>query len=132
MLCFEPSLFELSLFHAVKTLHSLSSKTSIYKCNLSLFCSEFVMISSSFSIQTAHGIVFFESRRQCLSEFIGYCFPSLVALAYQENTELSLISYQIVHFLEANRAPGFARFKLLPNPNPLLAILRQEEFHWKH
>ena len=78
-----------------------------------------------------HGLVF-QSRKLCFSEVLGYCFPSLVGLACQENTELSLISDQIVNLLEANQAPKFARLILLLHSPLSLAILRQENLHWKH
>ena len=37
-----------------------------------------------------------------------------------------------VNLLKANQAPGFARLRSLPHSPLSLAILRQENLHWKH
>ena len=79
-----------------------------------------------FNSNLSHGLVF-QSRKLCFSEVLGYCFPSLVVFAYQQNTEFSLIADQIMNFLKANQTPGFARLRLLPHSPPSLAILRQEK-----
>ena len=79
-------------------------------------CNDLIII---FNSNLPHDLVF-QSRKLCSFEVLGCCFLSLVELAYQENTELSLISDQIVNLLKAIQAPGFARLRLLPL-SPLLA-----------
>ena len=80
-------------------------------------------LATIFNLNLPHGLVF-QSRKLCFSEALGYCFPSLVGLAGQENTELSLISDQKVNLLKANQASGFARLRRLPHSPPSLATLR--------
>ena len=86
MLPFEPKLFELTLFHAVKTVHSLSSKSSKYWKETVTFlfanCIDLIII---FNSNLPHCLIF-QSRKLLCSSWLLLPFPSRTCISSQHRT----------------------------------------------